>query len=420
MSCIVNCSVFCVMRSKTVLPWTILKVPECELSFAKFFEMEVRSRVGETLELISACAGWSKESLDEVDLMLQIQSVVSLFGPYIKYRAKSNEEISLVASASGNATNGASPFQSYHGYIALQRKRRNNKDTLYNHVIHCFHDRELFWPGNQSTELANKLIQHLSDVLWYIDGHHEQFSNFPFFFSKFQGYNKYELSKHQKRTISNLDHSILESHVNNLSTALQCTYWDLSNAWLEFKVEVCSLMESLYSYLEQLYKKQKLSATNHRRETPVRSLSDNMQLTLLPVSQEYHPQLDQLVQDMSFEKEYSCKFINDYTPDDPVKKFRFIQCLKNGINIPCMLFLYLPGSNIGNQYYLWKVLSDDDDIFMRSQQVVQSIRGNIPICHTRAMQKVLYKKYGQLCPSVKPAALRFLYYDLTGEHNMHV
>ena len=157
-------------------------------------------------------------------------------------------------------------------------------------------------------------------------------------------------------------------------------------------------MESLYSYLEQLYKKQKLSATNHRRETPVRSLSDNMQLTLLPVSQEYHPQLDQLVQDMSFEKEYSCKFINDYTPDDPVKKFRFIQCLKNGINIPCMLFLYSPGSNIGNQYYLWKVLSDDNNIFTRSQQVVQSIRGNTPIYHTRAMRKVLYKKYGRLCP----------------------
>ena len=102
-------------------------------------------------------------------------------------------------------------------------------------------------------------------------------------------------------------------------------------------------MESLYSYLKQLYKKQKLSATNHRRETPVRSLSDNMQLTHLPVSQEYHPQLDQLVQDMSFEKEYSCKFINDYTPDDPVKRFRFIQCLKNGITIPCMLFCIRQG-----------------------------------------------------------------------------
>ena len=67
-----------------------------------------------------------------------------------------------------------------------------------------------------------------------------------------------------------------------------------------------------------------------------------MQLTLLPVSQEYH-QLDQLVQDMSFEKEYSCKFINDYTPDDPVKRFRFILCLKNGINIPCMLFCIRQG-----------------------------------------------------------------------------
>lgn len=92
-----------------------------------FSGLEVRSRVGETLELISACAGWSKESLDEVDLMLQIQSVVSLFGPYIRYRVKSNEEISLVASASGNATNGASPFQSYHGYIPPQRKEEITK-----------------------------------------------------------------------------------------------------------------------------------------------------------------------------------------------------------------------------------------------------------------------------------------------------
>lgn len=88
---LVNCSVFCLIQSRTVFPWTILKVPELELSFADFFEHELRKRVSQChreFELVSACAGKSKDILDEVDLLLQVQSVVSLFGPYIKYRIK--------------------------------------------------------------------------------------------------------------------------------------------------------------------------------------------------------------------------------------------------------------------------------------------------------------------------------------------
>ena len=96
---LVNCSVFCLIQSRTVFPWTILKVPELELSFADFFEHELRKRVSQChceFELVSACAGKNKDVLDEVDLLLQVQSVVSLFGPYIKYRIKCLQDEALL------------------------------------------------------------------------------------------------------------------------------------------------------------------------------------------------------------------------------------------------------------------------------------------------------------------------------------
>ena len=107
--------------------------------------------------------------------------------------------------------------------------------------------------------------------------------------------------------------------------------------------------------------------------------------------------------------------IHSYTPDEPVKRFRYIESLKCGLNVPCILLCYSPGSNIGNQYYLWKV-NEGDDILTNSQQVIDAIKTNLPVYHTRAMRKVLFKKYGRLCPSMKPSALRFLYHDLTGKH----
>ena len=84
---LVNCSVFCVLRHKTILPWTIQKIPDVELSFAEFFNQYVEGRISgiQQMDLISACAGNSKESLDEVDLNLHIQAVVRQFGHYVKY-----------------------------------------------------------------------------------------------------------------------------------------------------------------------------------------------------------------------------------------------------------------------------------------------------------------------------------------------
>ena len=293
---------------------------------------------------------------------------------------------------------------------------RNQKDNLFNHFVRALRNRNIFWPLDLSAS-ADKFVSIMTEVLWYIDGHHEQLSErstpVPNFFIQFQGYNRPELSKHRKRTLTNLSQCCIELHVNNIASCLQCSYWDTSHVWMNFKVEVSCLLDSLYNYSEYLCKKQKVSVANHRSQTSIRSLPDNIQLIYLPPNSNFPSKLESLVEAVRNEEEYNYICVNLYTPDEPVKKFRYIECLKFGIDTPCMLLVYSPGSNVGNQYYLWKVC-DEDDIFTRSQQVIEKVKLTIPVYHTRAMRKAMYTKYGRICPSVKPATLRFMYHDLTG------
>ena len=120
----------------------------CELSFAEFFQKEVKGRIPETvpLDLVSASAGKSKDNLDEVDLLLQVESVVLLFGPFIKYRTKSEVQAENVAVATINSP-CASPQSQCTRCIPCQRNIRNNKDSLYNQVI----DRGLDWNNMESS-----------------------------------------------------------------------------------------------------------------------------------------------------------------------------------------------------------------------------------------------------------------------------
>lgn len=110
-------------------------------------------------------------------------------------------------------------------------------------------------------------------------------------------------------------------------------------------------------------------------------------------------------------------FVNDFAPSEPLRKHRYIETLKKGLSFRCLLFSYAPGSNIGNQWYIWKVGADSGDLseqLSRSQQTIEDVKKLLPVFHSRAMRKAMYTKYGRVCPTVKPATLRFLYHDLTG------
>lgn len=280
----------------------------------------------------------------------------------------------------------------------------------------------LIWPTD-SHDVADRFVCSMTEALWYVDGHHdllsERSTSLPVFFCQFQGYNRPELSKHRKRVMTNLSYSILDQHVDMLSSCLQCTYWDSSQPWKEFKIIVMSFVESLFGYMEHLSKKQKIVSRNHYSPTPVRSLPNNIQLVSFPVNSDYNPQLGPLVHGMRGIECFSFVYVNDYAPEEPLLKFRYMEHLKNGIDTPAMLFVYSPGSNIGNQYYnIWKVTDiggSGADAFTNTQRVIEEVKGSLPVYHSRAMRKAMYNKYGRVCPSLKPATLRFLYHDLTGK-----
>ena len=91
--------------------------------------------------------------------------------------------------------------------------------------------------------------------------------------------------------------------------------------------------------------------------------------------------------------------------------------LSTGLSCRCVLLIYSPGSNIGNQVYAWNVPEDIEPclIFERSQSVVE-VKANLLIYHSRAMRAAMFAKFGRVSSAVKPAILRYFYKDLTGKH----
>ena len=89
-----------------------------------------------------------------------------------------------------------------------QRVERNSKDRLYNDILKFLEVRSIKCSSDTKTSVE-KLVHTLMEILWYIDGHHHLLSerstvSVPSMFKQFQDYNKPELSKHRKRSQSNL------------------------------------------------------------------------------------------------------------------------------------------------------------------------------------------------------------------------
>ena len=269
-----------------------MKVPEPDFTFGVFFTQEVLQRIAERegVQLQSAHAGRSKETLDIVELDLSVQAVVESFGPFVKYRTTLSSEPSsscVVASHNAFALLMSSARSMATPGLPSRRVERTAKDRLYNNILKFLEVRNLKFSSDAKAS-GEKLVQSLTDTLWYIDGHHHLLSErstapVPSVFEQFQSYNKPEQSKHRKRSQINLSSVTLEHHARTLATCLQAMYWD-APSWKQFKTEVAQLAESLAGYVTYLAKKRKVVAENQSSETPVRSLSENTQLSYLPLA----------------------------------------------------------------------------------------------------------------------------------------
>ena len=78
------------------------------------------------------------------------------------------------------------------------------------------------------------------------------------------------------------------------------------------------------------------------------------------------------------------------------------------------MLTYTHGNNMGNTHFAWKVPEQGPDS-SQSQRTIEAVREQIPTFHTRAMRRSLSQKYGRVAPNIKPAVMRSLYRELTGD-----
>ena len=121
----------------------------------------------------------------------------------------------------------------------------------------------------------------------------------------------------------------LKSFSSELFTILLCPFWN-QPAWLSFKAQVETLAKCFVDYCDYLDDKNKRIKLNHSALIPVRQLSDNMSISLLPSSNFRSNKLDELNSALSASDVFTVVDVGDFCPSDPNKKYKFIQKAKKG------------------------------------------------------------------------------------------
>lgn len=298
---------------------------------------------------------------------------------------------------------------------------RTNKQKLWNDVIKFLQENNCKWKNAEIQSSGYNLVQALTNALWVIDGHRQVFKRqgypIPATFDTLVNYNRPELHKHRKRERENLSSSVLKSLSSHLFTCLQGTYWE-RDCWVPLKSNVEQLAKSLDDYSNYLQRCCKRVMFNQSSSSPVREISDSLSFQFLPVNlsspvperiKELHHNLEQLpyLEHVSIEQ---------FSPRNAKDRYQYLQTLKSdGLPFPTALLTYSHGNNVGNLNFVWKVQSTSESSFSDCQPVIENVKRNIPIYHTRAMRREIFSLFGRLTSSVKPAVMRHIYRTITGE-----
>ncbi len=145
-----------------------------------------------------------------------------MFGCFIKFVVTSHDSEEAEAvnlSKRRRLEDPGAPTRSLPPYISQEK---NRKDKLYNAILQALSEQGLGWI--EPSRYGKTFIIDLCNLLWFIDGHHNVLSStschIPLLFSKFVGYNRPELSKHRRRSVSN-DSNLTRDKLLEYATTLQ-------------------------------------------------------------------------------------------------------------------------------------------------------------------------------------------------------
>ncbi len=424
MSTLINCSV--VRGGKVLYPWKIVCSTIPGLTVRGFFEdvvlPDMSKSVGEPCEpLEAAYLGNCKEKLDRIDLSLPLDESVGLFGHYLKYLLSEHATCTRnEPHASAFEIMMAAQRQAISKCLPDLRPETNGKDRLHNALVSFLNKRELKWRASDVESCGKSFLKALTDLLWYIDGHHSAFSRqacpIPSVFGAFQGFNRPELHGHRKREHTNMSRVDLCSYTQAVYRCLLSDYWGCGK-WIALKAEVEQLVNSVSKYSDSLGEHLKRMKEVHASDTPVRKLSDWVSYCFIDVARSVSSSLHSVDAIIQGYPSYQPLLVNEQSPSDARRRYNFLQELKHGLSIPVVHLTYKAGNNVGDLHYIWHGdhAETSTAVLERSLGVVETLRPNFATFSTRAMRKAMFTKFGRISPVTKPSVLRCYYRELTGD-----
>ena len=250
-------SVCVVTLSQTIVPWSVVTANPSH-KFSDLFQLlkaglhpsvQTSQELSEVI-IESVAVGPERQSLSIVSETMNVLEVCRMFGHFVKFRV-SKQTVSTGEQTSDPVKNAfevmmASQLQLCRPKLPEKITEKNRKDKLYNDLICLLDGKGLKWSDGEVSSGKSFLSTQMS-VLWYIDGHETLSSrgcSIPDLFRSFQGYNLPEMSKHHKRTHTNLNCDQLASHAAALYDVLLLS-WMGTRKWKAIRDATEALAKSL-------------------------------------------------------------------------------------------------------------------------------------------------------------------------------
>ena len=176
-----------------------------------------------------------------------------MFGSFIKFIVTSTEASDSDADKVSHSKRRRLDVLTEKSFPSYISPEKNKKDKLYNTIVKKLSEKNLGWMD--PLKYGKPFVVDLCNLLWFIDGHHDVFASrscpIPLFFSTFVGYNRPELSKHRRRSVSNMSRDKLLEHAATLQEHATSS-WIQQPEWRIFKDALIKLIESISSYAAYL------------------------------------------------------------------------------------------------------------------------------------------------------------------------
>ena len=364
-------------------------------------------------ELNEVFVGHNKDNFNVAESNHSVLDVCQMFGSFIKFLVSRIPDLDVETDIHHVSKRYK---ESTSGGIPATIKERNRKDSLYNELIMFCSTKNLQW--QEPEKYGKPFLIDLCNTLWYIDGHHHVLKSrscpIPSMFSQFVGFNKPELSKHRKRSISNMSQEKLTECALQLQEHAWSSWMQHTN-WQSFRDDLLSLIESISSYSSYLQIRNKSMKLHHASTTPA-SFSDSTILKYI----NSNPVISPLLREVNNVIASSCCYqkicINDYCPIEKRRKYIFIRELEKGLSVPFFFFIH---THSCNYYFAWKAPEHlhEEASTIENVRIIEEIKQQIPTYHTRAMKREFFAMYGRISCSSKPYILRSIYRTLTGDES---